>query len=60
MASKLGRGLEALIPTELIDEQFDLTAEEDKSTSELKNLEVSEIEPDKEQPRSLMRRRFRL
>ena len=52
MASKLGRGLEALIPTELIDEQFDLTAEEDKSTSELKNLEVSEIEPDKEQPRS--------
>lgn len=40
-----------MIPTELIDEQFDLTAEEDKSTSELKSLKLADIVPDDEQPR---------
>lgn len=51
MAKGLGRGFESLIPTELIDDEFDLTADEDKSTSELKELKISDITPDKEQPR---------
>ena len=52
MARGLGRGLESLIPTELIDEEFDLTAEEDRSTSKLQELEIAKIIPDEEQPRS--------
>ena len=47
----LGRGFESLIPTELIDEEFDLTAEEDKNNSELKELKLSDIIRDEEQPR---------
>ena len=47
----LGRGFESLIPTELIDEEFDPTAEEDKGTSELKELKLDEIVRDEEQPR---------
>lgn len=47
----LGRGFESLIPTELIDEEFDLTAEEDKNNSELKELKLSDIVRDEEQPR---------
>ena len=52
MTSKgLGRGFDALIPTDLVDEEFDLTATEDKRESELKQIKVSEIYPDEEQPR---------
>lgn len=52
MSSKgLGRGFDALIPTDLVDEEFDLTATEDKRESELKQIRVSEIYPDEEQPR---------
>ena len=47
----LGRGFESLIPTELIDEEFDPTAEEDKNTSELKKLKISDIVRDENQPR---------
>ena len=47
----LGRGFDALIPTDLVDEEFDLTATEDKKESELKKLKVSEIFPDENQPR---------
>ena len=47
----LGRGFESLIPTELVDDEFDLTAEEDKKDSELKELKISEIVRDEEQPR---------
>lgn len=50
-AKGLGRGLDALIPTDLVDDEFDLTAEEDKRESELKQLKVTEIYPDEEQPR---------
>ena len=49
--SGLGRGFDALIPTDLVDEEFDLTALEDKKSSELKQLKLSEISPDEEQPR---------
>lgn len=52
MASKgLGRGFESLIPTDLVDEEFDLTAVEDKVASELKQLNLSDVIPDEEQPR---------
>lgn len=46
----LGRGFESLIPTELVDEEFDPTADEVKG-EKLIELKISEIEPDKEQPR---------
>ena len=49
--SGLGRGFDALIPTDLVDEEFDLTATEDKKTSELKSLKLSDIFPDDNQPR---------
>ena len=45
----LGRGFESLIPTDLVDEEFDLTASEEKG--ELKKLKLSDIVPDDEQPR---------
>ena len=47
----LGRGFESLIPTDLVDEEFDLTASEDKSSSELKKLKLDDIIRDEEQPR---------
>lgn len=47
----LGRGFEALIPTDLVDEEFDLTAKEDKSESELKQLKIEDIIRDEDQPR---------
>ena len=51
MAKGLGRGFESLIPTELIDEEFDPTAIEDKIESELKELKLSDIIRDENQPR---------
>lgn len=50
-AKGLGRGFESLIPTDLVDEEFDLTAIEDENMSELKRLKISDIVPDEEQPR---------
>ena len=47
----LGRGFESLIPTDLVDEEFDLTAREDKKSSELKQLKLDDIIRDEEQPR---------
>lgn len=49
--TRLGRSFESLIPTDLIDEEFDLTASEDKNSSELKHLKLSEIIRDENQPR---------
>ncbi len=49
--SGLGRGFDALIPTDLVDEDFDPTAKEDKKSSELLKLKLSEIVPDENQPR---------
>ena len=45
----LGRGFEALIPTDLVDEEFDLTATEERG--ELRQLKLAEIIRDEEQPR---------
>ena len=47
----LGRGFESLIPTELIDEEFDPTATEDKKESKLKELDLDDIIRDEDQPR---------
>lgn len=47
----LGRGFESLIPTELIDDEFDPTAVEDKKSSELKELPIESVIRDEEQPR---------
>ncbi len=47
----LGRSFESLIPTDLVDEEFDLTASEDKTTSELKHLNITDVIPDPDQPR---------
>ncbi len=47
----LGRGFESLIPTELIDDEFDPTAAEDKKESQLKELKLSEVFRDEDQPR---------
>ena len=51
MGKGLGRGFEALIPTDLVDEEFDLTAKEDKKDSELKELKIEDIIRDEDQPR---------
>ena len=47
----LGRGFESLIPTDLVDEDFDPTFSEDERQASLKELPLSEIVRDEEQPR---------
>lgn len=47
----LGRGFDSLIPTELLDESFDPTAEQDDKVSELRQIKLSEITADPDQPR---------
>lgn len=47
----LGRGFDSLIPTDLVDEEFDPTATEDKDTSILKELVLDDIVRDEDQPR---------
>ena len=47
----LGRSFESLIPTELIDDEFDPTAIEDKKASQLKELNLDDVVRDEEQPR---------
>ena len=51
MAKGLGRGFESLIPSELVDEEFDITAAEDKVGSELKSIKIDDIIRDEDQPR---------
>lgn len=47
----LGRGFDSLIPTELLDESFDPTASQDEQVSELRNIKLTEIIADPDQPR---------
>lgn len=49
--SGLGRGFESLIPTDLLDESFDPTAAQDDQMSELRQIKLTEIVPDPDQPR---------
>ncbi len=47
----LGRSFDSLIPTDLLDESFDPTADQDEKISDLRNIKIDEIVPDPEQPR---------
>lgn len=51
MKKGLGRGFESLIPTDLLDDSFDTTKHIDEQVSELKNLNISDITADPDQPR---------
>ncbi|MBQ9029437.1 ParB/RepB/Spo0J family partition protein [Candidatus Saccharibacteria bacterium] len=51
MARGLGRGFSSLIPTDLVDEGFDITAETDAKVSRLLEIEISKIVRDEGQPR---------
>jgi ParB family chromosome partitioning protein len=52
-ARGLGRGFDSLIPTNVLDEAFDVTSTEDKAVSELRTLAVGIITPNPHQPRRL-------
>ena len=47
----LGRSFESLIPTELIDDEFDPTSAEDKKESQYRELKIEDIIRDEDQPR---------
>ncbi len=47
----LGRGFDSLIPTDVLDETFDPTAERDEQISELRYIKLDDISPNPEQPR---------
>lgn len=47
----LGRGFESLIPVDLLDESFDPTADQDQRVSELRQIKISQIFIDVDQPR---------
>jgi ParB family chromosome partitioning protein len=51
MKKGLGRGFESLIPTDVLDETFDPTADRDGQVSELRYITVGKIVPNPEQPR---------
>lgn len=50
-AMGLGRGFESLIPTDLVEEAFDPTSQEDAKMSQLVELDLDEVVRDEEQPR---------
>ena len=47
----LGRSFESLIPTDLLDESFDPTALQDEKVSELRQIKITEVFADPDQPR---------
>jgi len=47
----LGRGFDSLIPTDLFDDSFDPTAQQDIKVSELTELPLSELHANPDQPR---------
>jgi len=49
----LGRNFDSLVPTELFDESFDPTAEQDDKVSELRTIKLTQISPDPNQPRHI-------
>lgn len=51
MARGLGRGFSSLIPTDLVEEGFDPTAETDAKVSKLIEVDIDKITRDEEQPR---------
>lgn len=51
MKKGLGRGFDSLIPTNLLDETFDPTAEQDTKLSQLRELDIDAVMADPGQPR---------
>ena len=49
----LGRGFDSLIPTEVIEEEFDITASQDNAVSELRNIKLEKIVRNEGQPRKV-------
>lgn len=49
----LGRGFESLIPVDLMDESFDPTAAQDEQVSDLRQIKLTEIVANPEQPRTI-------
>lgn len=47
----LGKGFAALIPDDLVDSEFDATADLDEKVSDLRVLNLDDISPDENQPR---------
>lgn len=47
----LGRGFDSLIPTDLFDDSFDPTAQQDVQVSQLREVALSKIKPNPDQPR---------
>jgi len=47
----LGRGFDSLIPTNLVEEEFDPTSNEDAKVSQLVELDLDEVVRDEDQPR---------
>jgi ParB family transcriptional regulator, chromosome partitioning protein len=47
----LGRGFDSLIPTQLLEDEFDPTQEEDERVSQLRSLKLDDIVPNPHQPR---------
>lgn len=47
----LGRGFDSLIPTDIVEDDFDITALQDAKESKLVELKLDLIMPDEEQPR---------
>lgn len=50
-ARGLGRGFDSLIPTNLLDESLDPSAEQDAAVSELRTITITNITPNPHQPR---------
>lgn len=47
----LGKGFASLIPTDVLDSDFDTTASEDEKVSAMRLISLADIEPDPDQPR---------
>jgi ParB family chromosome partitioning protein len=47
----LGRGFESLIPTDFLDDSFDITAKQEEKVSEQKSLPLASIQANPDQPR---------
>ena len=47
----LGRGFDSLIPTDLLDEEFDPTSSQDEKVSDLRHIRLTDIQADPGQPR---------
>ncbi len=49
----LGRGFDSLIPTHIVESEFDPTAKSDKSLSRTKNVLIQDVRPNPSQPRKV-------